>query len=277
MLLSFTNYIFRFLKWHYFTQSLNLEIPLKDNFLIFFAGLSLAITPAKVGEAIRAFLLKKNSATDLSKGLASTFSERLIDLLAVTLLALIGVIVLNFQESVAYLPILLIILLGIILGVLVFLFDPIYNLFSRIFYLKPWASMGAKIDKFRSDVVVTFHYKVFFGALGFGMIGWACEGIGFLLIAHSLGVFMSLEASIFIYATSSLLGAISFLPGGLGVTEGSMELFLADLLDTSLPVAGALIILIRFATLWFGVTVGLIFLIIVTRHLKEKEKLGDKQ
>ena len=94
IMLSFANYIFRFLKWHIFTRSLNLEIPIKENFQVFIAGLSLSITPAKIGEAIRAFLLQKLISSDLSKGLASTFSERLIDLLAVTILALIGIIIL---------------------------------------------------------------------------------------------------------------------------------------------------------------------------------------
>lgn len=269
VLLSLGNYFCRFFKWFLFTRSLELDIPFKENFLIFFAGLSLSITPAKVGEAIRAFFLQKTSSIDLSKGLASTFSERLIDLLAVTILALIGIIFLGFQQSVDYLPLLVIILFGILFGVLIFLFDPLYNLFSWVFHLKPWFEVGKKLDKFRSDVVVTFHYDVFLGALILGIIGWACEGLGFFLIAQSLGVPITFEASIFIYATSSLLGAISFLPGGLGVMEGSMELFLVNLLVISLSTAGALVILIRSTTLWFGVALGLIFLLIVTQRLGE--------
>ncbi|MFX1515627.1 MAG: YbhN family protein [Promethearchaeota archaeon] len=268
VLLSLSNYFCRFFKWVLFTRSLELDIPLKDNFLIFFAGLSLSITPAKVGEAIRAFFLQKTSSVDLSKGLASTFSERLIDLLAVTILALMGTLVLGFQQSVDFLPILLIILLGILIGVVIFLFDPFYNIFSWIFRLEPWSGIGQKIDKFRSDVVVTFHYDVFLGALLLGIIGWACEGVGFFLLARSLGIAITFEASIFIYATSSLLGAISFLPGGLGVMEGSMELFLFNLLEIEkLSTAGALVILIRVTTLWFGVTLGLIFLLLITQRL----------
>ncbi|UCG03317.1 MAG: flippase-like domain-containing protein [Candidatus Heimdallarchaeota archaeon] len=265
--LSLGNYFCRFFKWLLFTRSLELNIPFKDNFLIFFAGLSLSITPAKVGEAIRAFFLQKTSSVELSKGLASTFSERLIDLLAVTILALLGVFVLEFRQSVDFLPILVIILLGILLGVLIFLFDPLYNIFSWIFHLKPWFGVGKKIDKFRSDVVVTFHYDVFLGALLLGIIGWTCEGIGFFLLAQSLGISITFETSIFIYATSSLLGAVSFLPGGLGVMEGSMELFLVNLLVISLSTAGALVILIRMTTLWFGVTLGLIFLLLITQRL----------
>ena len=267
VLLSLGNYFCRFLKWLLFTRSLELDIPLIDNFLIFFAGLSLSITPAKVGEAIRAFFLQKTSSVDLSKGLASTFSERLIDLLAVTLLALIGVFSLGLQQSNEFLPILLIILLGILIGVFIFIFDPLYAIFSWIFNLGPWDEVGKRIDKFRADVVVTLHYDVFLGALLLGIIGWACEGLGFFLLAQSLKIPISFETAILIYATSSLLGAISFLPGGLGVMEGSMELLLVNLLVISLSTAGALVILIRVTTLWFGVTLGLVFLLLITKRL----------
>jgi uncharacterized protein (TIRG00374 family) len=274
MSLSFLNYIFRFMKWHLFTRSLKLDVPIYSNFMIFFAGLSLSITPAKAGEAIRAFLLKEKSNTSLSGGLASTFSERLIDLLAVTLLALIGIIVLGTQHPINYWPLLVFILIGIIFGVLVFLLDPLYEIFRRFFWLKPWASVGSKIDKFRDDVIVTLQYNVFLSALLLGMIGWSCEGLGFYLIAQNLGIEMTFEAAIFIYATSSLLGAVSFLPGGLGVMEGSMELFLAEFLIISTALAGALIILTRVATLWFGIGLGLVFLLIATQKMENQKEIG---
>ena len=101
--LSFLNYLCRFLKWVLFTNSLKLSIPPLYNFKVFMAGLALAITPAKAGEAIRAFLLKKGSEVDLSKGMASTFSERLIDLLAVTILSIIGIVIMGFTAF-SYFP-----------------------------------------------------------------------------------------------------------------------------------------------------------------------------
>jgi len=269
VLLSFFNYVFRFLKWQIFTQSLELEIPVKKNFQIFLAGLSLSITPAKVGEAIRAFLLKKTISSDLSKGLASTFSERLIDLLAVTFLALIGILILGTQQTVSYMPILILILLGILFCVLVFIFDPLYSFFSIVFRVKHWSTIGTKIDKFRTDVYVTFQYKSFLSALCLGILGWTCEGLGFFLLAQNLGVSIGFATAVFIYATSSLLGALSFLPGGLGAVEVSMELFLANLLVISIPLAGALIIVTRLTTLWFGVALGVVVLLFVTKSLNE--------
>ena len=62
-----------------------------------------------------------------------------------------------------------------------------------------------------------------------------------------------------IYATSSLLGAISFIPGGIGITEGT----LAGLLTLEgIDVSTALIlsVMIRVLTLWYLVCIGFIAL-----------------
>ncbi|MHA2238638.1 MAG: lysylphosphatidylglycerol synthase transmembrane domain-containing protein [Candidatus Hodarchaeales archaeon] len=236
--LSFLNYVFRFWKWVLFTRSLNLNIPLLYNFKVFISGLALAITPAKAGEAIRAFLLNKGTNVDLSKGLASTFSERLIDLLAVTILSIIGIIVMGFTSD--YLFILLVILSLVILGVIVILSDSLYKLFARIMFIGPARRFGNTINKFRDDVIVTFQWPVFLGALFLGIIGWACECLAFMLIARSLDIPMSFQMAMFIYATSSILGAISFLPGGLGLMEGGLGFLVIDLLNVSFTVSVAL-------------------------------------
>jgi len=263
--LSFLNYIFRYFKWLLFCKSLQLEIPLFFNFKVFMAGLALSITPAKAGEAIRAFLLKKGTDVDLSKGLASTFSERLIDLLAVTVLSIMGIIVVGFTAD--YLIILLVILSLVLVGVIVILSDILYNFFSRLVFIGPVKRFRNNIDKFRSDVIVTFHWPVLLGALLLGIIGWACECLAFMLIAQSLDIPMSFQMATFIYATSSIIGAISFLPGGLGLMEGGLGFLVIDILNVSFTVSVALTLVIRFTTLWFGVGLGLVFLILLTRDL----------
>ena len=62
-----------------------------------------------------------------------------------------------------------------------------------------------------------------------------------------------------IYTTSTLLGAISFVPGGIGVTEGGM---LAQLLlrDIDYSFALCLVLTIRLFTLWMSVIIGFISL-----------------
>jgi uncharacterized protein (TIRG00374 family) len=263
--LSFSNYIFRYLKWLLFCKSLQLNIPYFFNFKVFMAGLALAITPAKSGEAIRAFLLNKGTDVDLSKGLASTFSERLIDLIAVTILSIFGILVMGFTSD--YLIVLLAIFTFILFGVIVILSDNLYKFVSRIVFFGPFKRFRGNIDKFRDDVIVTFHWPVLLGSLLLGIIGWACECLAFMLIAQSLDIQMSFQMATFIYATSSIIGAISFLPGGLGLMEGGLGFLVIDLLGVTTTKSVALTLVIRFTTLWFGVCLGLVFLLILTRDL----------
>ena len=62
-----------------------------------------------------------------------------------------------------------------------------------------------------------------------------------------------------IYSTSVILGAVSMLPAGIGVTEGSFG-GLLSLLEIEISFALALAIVVRLFTLWFGVGVGFIAL-----------------
>ena len=89
------------------------------------------------------------------------------------------------------------------------------------------------------------------------VISWSMEGIAFYWIITALGGGGSVLDALFIFSMTTILGAVSFLPGGLGVTEGGMigGLMLLGVFTTRAP-AGAATYLIRFATLWFGVLVG---------------------
>jgi uncharacterized protein (TIRG00374 family) len=66
-------------------------------------------------------------------------------------------------------------------------------------------------------------------------------------------------AAVFAYSASTIAGAVAMMPGGLGVTEGSMTAFLQALGGKTMPpaVASAATILVRVATLWFAVAIGL--------------------
>jgi len=96
-------------------------------------------------------------------------------------------------------------------------------------------------------------------ALGVGLLAWGAEGIGLYLILHLMGVDTPLALAVGIYAVSILVGAISFIPGGLGSTEAAMGLMLTAA-GADVPTAVSATVACRLATLWFAVGLGLMCL-----------------
>jgi uncharacterized protein (TIRG00374 family) len=72
-------------------------------------------------------------------------------------------------------------------------------------------------------------------------------------------------------AAASLAGTLSFLPGGLGVADGSIGGLLALLVkNVTGGTAAAATFLIRLCTLWFGVLLGIITLILFRQRFQKK-------
>jgi uncharacterized protein (TIRG00374 family) len=91
-------------------------------------------------------------------------------------------------------------------------------------------------------------------------VSWLGEGIGFYLILRGLGLPASLQlaaTAIFILAFATVIGAVSALPGGLGAAEASIAGMLTLLVGIDPAQATTATVLIRLATLWFGVLLGL--------------------
>jgi uncharacterized protein (TIRG00374 family) len=106
-----------------------------------------------------------------------------------------------------------------------------------------------------------FKPGVIFLAVLLGAISWLGEGVGMYVILIGLGVPPSWEAlsvAVFVLSFSIVIGAASALPGGLGAAEASIAGMLVLLLGLSADVSAAATLLIRFATLWFGVMLGLV-------------------
>jgi uncharacterized membrane protein YbhN (UPF0104 family) len=70
--------------------------------------------------------------------------------------------------------------------------------------------------------------------------------------------FETFSLAVFITSFSAVVGGISTLPGGLGAAEVSLAGMLTLLLGLNADAASAATLIIRFGTLWFGVSLGLL-------------------
>ena len=93
--------------------------------------------------------------------------------------------------------------------------------------------------------------------------------LALLLIANSFSsVGLGLADAMVVYCAPLLAGALAMIPGGLGLTEASLEGALIHFggPGVTTAVAGAITILIRLVTLWFAVALG--FLALLTWRLR---------
>ncbi|MBM4371795.1 MAG: flippase-like domain-containing protein, partial [Deltaproteobacteria bacterium] len=90
------NYILRMAKWSYFLRVLGQDVPPSRSGPVFFAGLSMSMTPGKLGELLKALLLRELHGTPVAATAPVVLGERLTDLLSLVLMITGGVWALGY-------------------------------------------------------------------------------------------------------------------------------------------------------------------------------------
>ena len=259
LVLAFTlfNYTLRFVKWHFYLKLIGaVKIPWRLSLRMFVAGFPLAVTPGKVGEVLKAIWINRYSGIPTARGVSVVVAERISDGLAVLLLSTLGVIAYPRYWP-AFLAVLLVLLSVIVVSQIRPLAFFILNQLERVRFLSKVSHM---VREFYEGSFTLFRPLPTLAAVSLGMISWFGEGIGFYLILTGLGLQPGItlfSSAVFILAFSTVVGAVSALPGGLGAAEASIAGMLALTGLASPAQASAATVLIRLATLWFGVLLGL--------------------
>jgi uncharacterized protein (TIRG00374 family) len=258
LVLTLFNYTLRFGKWHFYLRQIGVrKLSFLESARLFVAGFPLAITPGKVGEALKGVWINQSDDVPVARGVSVVVAERISDGLAVLLLSTLGVIA--YPQYWPAFAIFLAILLGL---VLVSQVRPLaLGLIDFGARLPLVGRFAGSMREFYEGSFTLFKPGVIFLAVLLGAISWLGEGIGMYVILVGLGVPPSWEAlsvAVFVLSFSIVIGAASALPGGLGAAEASIAGMLVLLLGLSADVSAAATLLIRFATLWFGVTLGLV-------------------
>ena len=87
LLISLT-FISKFLRWHYYLTVSCIKIPIKDSILIFTSGLLMSISPGKIGEFLKSYLVKSKFKIPMSKTNSVVLAERIIEFLALIIIHL---------------------------------------------------------------------------------------------------------------------------------------------------------------------------------------------
>jgi uncharacterized protein (TIRG00374 family) len=261
-LLAVANYLFRYVKWDYYLSVLDIRVPQKESLAIFLSGLTMAITPAKMGEVLKSYLLKELNGVPISRSAPIVLAERFTDFMSIALLSIFGVTTFHYGIKTVGLSFGLMGLFMVMVS-----WPPIPLGLIRFFSKWPLFSQRAtKLETAYESISVLMLPKALLWAVLVSCLAWFCECLGFFLVFQGFNLSYSLNTPVFIYAFSTLIGAVSMLPGGLGATEGSITGLLL-LLHIPKHLAVASTFIIRICTLWFGVLIGMIVLSATQRKI----------
>ena len=271
--LTLANYALRWVKWHVYLKVIDVpRMPFVDSALTFLCAFSMSLTPGKVGEIIKAIHVHRLTNSPVSRVAAVIAAERLTDGLAMIGLAAIGL--LQFDQGRPLMAIAALLAIG---AVWLFrhpsLLHRIVALIARIPILGPLVgTIVHHIEAFLDASNRLYAPKLVAGSVALGMVSWFCECVGLWIILVGLGLepdWHLLLVSTFVLSVASVFGALSMLPGGLGVAEASVAgllILLIDAPDFTRADAAAATLLIRFSTLWLSVILGVIALGILQRR-----------
>lgn len=262
--LAFTlfNYALRFIKWHFYVGQIGARgFDWRQSLRLFLAGFPLAVSPGKVAEVLKAVWLRHFTGVPVARGVSVVVAERISDGLAVLLLSTVGVIAYP-QYWVAF----LIILVGLLAVIIVSQIRPAALwLLGRGERIRLISKAVHHLREFYEGSFMLFKPRATSLAVGLGMVSWFGEGVGFYLLLLGLGMPASIQLfglAVFTLSFSTVVGAVSALPGGLGAAEASIAGMLILLGGFEPANAAAATLLIRLATFWFSVTLGLLTWII---------------
>jgi uncharacterized protein (TIRG00374 family) len=266
--LALCNYVLRFVRWQQYLARQGVSVPRASSAIVFGAGLSLSITPAKLGELVKSYLLREMHDVPAPLTAPIVVAERVSDLIALLVLAVIGVAVYGVDPRFV-----------IAAGALVACGLVLLAWQAPTRAMIDLATRTARLRRLREPLHETLRHLATLCrpsplavATALAVPAWACECIGFWVICNAFpGAHVEVGFAAAIYAGTTIAGALSFLPGGLGVTEGAMTLALVDgaaHLDRATAVAATL--LTRLATLWFAVALGVAFLAIARARIRSR-------
>ena len=245
-----------FIKWHFLLKNSNIHVPVKGNIVVFLSGMGLELTPGHVGALIKSQILKTKFSISRTKTAPIVLIEKVYDLIGAIIASIIGIIILGMETY----------LIAIALSALALIFflmcyRPAFDLFlgliaKRKFFSKYIENISDSYEIIKKSTSV----KSFTICILLSIAYWSIISAGVYYILAGFGIDMIDYLKILsIYTSSAFLGAITFIPGGIGVTEGSLT-GLLSIQGVDISVALVLSVMIRLFAFWYPVCVGFISL-----------------
>jgi uncharacterized membrane protein YbhN (UPF0104 family) len=218
LLAYYVGFPLRGLRWTVILRGAGIRIGVVDSTeIVFLSWLVNCLVPAKLGDVYRAYLLRLNGYVSFRSGLPP----------AVQLVFVLGIVV----------------VVGLSIGLVT-----LRNFGARLIARLPLPERAVEVYTRFEEGIFAIRPRTlpFLGALTGGI--WATEGIRlFLVVAafHFGGVHLGLSGAFFVALAGSLLTAVPFTPGGLGVVEAGVGALLTLVYGVPPTEAAAIVLVDR--------------------------------
>jgi uncharacterized membrane protein YbhN (UPF0104 family) len=245
LLLTSGNYAVRLVRWNWYLDVLEIRVGRARSASIFFAGLSMAASPGKIGELVKCFLLRRSFEIPIHRSAPAVVAERVTDLAGIALLAAAGATAMRSTTALPFVAV------GLVAAGVVFvaLRSPAFDRVPRVRDVRVAGRRALELHRTAAMSLVA-------------AVSWFCECLAAYACTRGLNLDVTLPEIMTAFTLATLAGAVTLLPGGIGVTEASMAAFLTLAVGLPAEAAAAATIVIRVATLWFGIALGVVALVV---------------
>lgn len=238
-------FLVRFIRSQFLLRRAGVRVPIRPALATYLAALPGTATPAYLGEAIRSVFLRRRFGAPVRVTLLALLVERMHDVLALVVLAAI------LPGST-----------GRIVGVAFVAITAVgWWVLDRLVRRTGLAGPGAVL--FRSA-------KAAIPAFALSLMAWVLAGSLYWLAGRALDATLPLAEGIGVLARSTLLGALTLLPAGVGVTGSAAILELESTFP--LATAVAIVTLVRLMGAGLSLVVGTVFLV---RELRVEHRRSE--
>jgi uncharacterized protein (TIRG00374 family) len=259
------SYGVRYLRWSYYLRLLKVRMPAAQNVAIFVAGLSMTISPGKLGEVLKSVFIRQVNGAPIARTAPAVVAERATDGTGMLAWGLIGALAFSFG------PGSLLLLLGATaVSIAVLRSRRLSVLAERALLRLPLLyRLAPHVRDFHgaSNELLAVRPLIIGTAISF--CSWGLEILAVYLCAVGIGAVTPFLVVVFIFVVGSISGALSMLPGGIGAAEAGMFGMFSEVAGLSSGISAALTFVIRLATLWFATFLGVAGLFIVRRVIGE--------
>lgn len=251
LLLTLVNYGLRFAKWAWLLRKVDIDVPHETNAWVFLCGLAMVISPGKAGEVLKPWLVRTLVGAPFERTVPALIAERGTDGLAVLILAAMGVstYMADGVKLVAGTGVASALFLGLVASETASM--ALIGLVRRV----GLTGVADRLTEAYRALRICLSPSSLFGLTAVSLVAWWAECVGYWIVFRGLGVQASIGACTFLYSFATVFGGPS--PGGLGMADGVLiGGALTAVPDLTHGQALAAALLIRVATLWFGVLLG---------------------